>query len=211
MRLAVFGGTGGTGTQVIRQALDRGHEVTALARTPEAVTINDPGLRIIRGDVLTAGSADPVVADADAVISALGIGFHRHATTVYSAGTANILAAMAKAGVRRLLVVSTSSLTVPSRRHLPEWLLTRLILHPLLKRPYADMATMETRIRQSTVDWTVVRAAGLTNAPAKDKYRTSTNGRLRNGWTISRADLAAYLLDHIKDPQSHQTTVELAY
>jgi putative NADH-flavin reductase len=211
MRLAVFGGTGGTGMQVIRQALDRGHTVTALARNPAAVTTKDPGLRVIHGDVLTPGDVAPVVADADAVLSALGIGFHRHATTVYSAGTGNILTAMAQATVRRLLVVSTSSLDVPSPSRLPEWLLIRLILHPLLKRPYSDMARMETHIRESTVDWTIIRAAGLTNGPAKNNYRTSTNGRLRNGWTISRADLAAYLLDHIEDDQSHRTTVELAY
>ncbi|HEY0804756.1 MAG TPA: NAD(P)H-binding protein, partial [Pseudonocardiaceae bacterium] len=106
MRLAVFGATGGTGVQLIRQALRRGHRVTALVRRPEAMSIKNDHLAVIKGDVLTEGAADAAMDGTDAVVSALGIGYRRHATTVYSAGTANILAAMRGTGVDRLLVVS---------------------------------------------------------------------------------------------------------
>lgn len=211
MRLAVFGATGGTGLELTCQALGRGHPVVALARRPEAVRIDHPALRVVGGDVLVPGAVHPVVADADVVISALGIGMRRHATTVYSHGTGNILGAMAAAGVRRLLVVSTSSLQPPAPSQLPEWLLARFVLHPLLRRPYSDMARMEERVRRSDTAWTVVRAARLTNGRRTGRYRTAVNRKLRSGWSISRADLASYLLDQAVDEQLSRAVVEIAY
>jgi putative NADH-flavin reductase len=211
MRLAVFGATGGTGIQLTRQALDRGHHVVALARRPDAVRLDHPRLRVVRGDVIVPGAADPVVDGADAVLSALGIGYHRNATTVYSEGIANILAAMGRARTSRLLVVSTSSLHLPDRRQLAEWLFTRFLLHPMLKRPYADMALMEQRVRQSGADWTLVRAARLTDGSGSQVYRTAVDRKLPRCWSISRADLGGYLLDHVQDPGVYRATVEIAY
>jgi putative NADH-flavin reductase len=210
MRLAVFGATGGTGVQVIRQALRRGHRVTALVRRPEALPIEDGHLTVVEGDVLTDGVAEEAVAGTDAVVSALGIGFHRHATTVYSVGTGNIIDAMTRNGVDRLLVVSTSSLRMPESRQFPEWLVTRFLLHPMLKKPYADMATMEHRVRESGIVWTLVRAARLTNRPARGDYRIALDNKLLRCWSISRSDLASYLLDHIRDQHIYQRTVEIA-
>ncbi|HEX9338734.1 MAG TPA: SDR family oxidoreductase [Pseudonocardiaceae bacterium] len=211
MRLAVFGATGGTGMQVVAQALDRGHHVVALARRPDAIGIENRRLRVVAGDVLSSGAADAVVDGTDAVVSALGIGYRRHATTVYSDGTANVLAAMKTTGVRRLLVVSTSSLHLPDRSQIAEWLVTRFLLHPMLRRPYADMTRMEQRVRSSDVDWTLVRAARLTNGAAAGTYRTASHtDKLPGCWSISRADLAGYLLDQIADNRSHRDIVEIA-
>ncbi len=210
MRLAVFGATGGTGAQLIRQALRRGHRVTALVRRPEAMPVEDPHLSVVPGDVLTDGAAEAVVAGADAVVSALGIGMHRHATTLYSAGTGNILGAMTRNGVDRLLVVSTSSLRMPERRQFAEWLVTRFLLHPILKRPYADMAAMEKRVADSGIAWTLVRAARLTDRPARGDYRIALDGKLPGCWSIARADLAAYLLEHVRDQHTYRRIVEIA-
>lgn len=210
MRLAVFGATGGTGTQLIRQALRRGHRVTALVRRPDALPIKDSHLDVVQGDVLVDGAVDAAVDGADAVVSALGIGMHRHATTVYSVGTGNILGAMTRNGVDRLLVVSTSSLRIPDRRQFPEWLVTKFLLHPMLKRPYADMAAMEQRVRESSIEWTLIRAARLTDQPARGDYRIALDRKLQGCWSISRADLAAYLLDHIRDQHTYQRIVEIA-
>jgi putative NADH-flavin reductase len=211
MRLAIFGATGGTGVQLTSQALRRGHHVVALARRPEAVRIRHPRLSIVAGDVTVPGAADPVVAGAEAVLSALGIGYHRHATTVYSAGLGNILTAMEQAGTGRLLVVSTSSLALPGPERLTEWLVARFVLHPLLHRPYADMLLMERLLRQSAIDWTLVRAARLTNGKPKGTWRTAEEAKLPGCWSISRADLASYLLDHMTDPSLARVTVEIAY
>jgi putative NADH-flavin reductase len=209
MRIAVFGATGGTGQELLRQALAAGHQVLALARRPGAVTARDAGLRVVEGDVLRPEDVASVVAGADAVISALGIGMHRHATTVYSAGTGNVIDAMKAAGVRRLLCVSTSSLELPPPRRITEFAVSKL-LHAILAAPYADMALMERAVRTSGLEWTLVRAARLTNGPATGRYRTMVDAKLPGCWSISRADLAAYLLDRVTDEQTHGRCVEIA-
>ncbi len=211
MRVAIFGATGGTGVQLTCQALQRGYQVVALARRPETLRIRHPRLRVVAGDVTVPGAADPVVAGAEVVLSALGIGYRRHATTVYSAGTANILAAMGRANVARVLVVSTSSLAIPGPERLTEWLVARFLLHPLLRRPYADMLAMERLLRQSAADWTLVRAARLTNGKPRGTWRVAEEGKLSGCWSISRADLASYLLDHAADTRLARATVEIAY
>lgn len=211
MRLAVFGATGGTGTEVIRQGLARGHEIVALARRPEALAVRHERLRVVRGDVLDPAVAPAVVDGTDAVVSVLGIGYRRHATTLYSAGTANVLAAMKAAGVRRLLVVSTSSLHVPDRSRFTEWLVIRWLLHPLLRRPYADMALMERAVCASGLDWTLVRAARLTNGRGTGTYRTAVGEKLPRCWSISRTDLAEYLVAHLLDSRAYGACIELAY
>jgi uncharacterized protein YbjT (DUF2867 family) len=83
-------------------------------------------------------------------------------------------------------------------------------LHPMLKRPYADMAAMERHVRESGIEWTLVRAARLTNRPARGDYRIALDNKLTHCWSISRADLAAYLLDHIRDQHTYQRIVEIA-
>lgn len=209
MRIAVFGATGGTGQELLRQALALGHEVIALARRPEAVATRDERLRVVEGDVLRPADVASAVTGTDAVISALGIGMHRHPTTVYSAGTGNVIDAMKAAGVRRLLCVSTSSLELPPPRRITEYAVSKL-LHAILSAPYADMALMETAVRTSGLDWTLVRAARLTNGGPTGRYRCATDEKLPRCWSISRADLAGYLLDHVTDRQTHGRCVEIA-
>jgi putative NADH-flavin reductase len=208
MRLTVFGATGGTGRAVITQALDAGDKVTVLARRPEALAEFGDEITVVGGDVLDLGAVVAAVDGAEVVISALGIGMHRHATTVYSQGTANIVAAMLDARVARLLVVSTSSLELP--RRLSERAVAAM-LHRILAKPYADMALMEDAVRAGDLDWTLVRAARLTNGPVTGRYRTVVDAKLRGCWSISRADVAHYCLTHAADADTFRHTVEMAY
>lgn len=210
MRVAVFGSTGGTGLSAIEQAIEVGDKVTALARRPEALARFGDKINVVGGDVLDPAAVARAVAGAEVVISALGIGMHRHATTVYSQGTANIVSAMRTEGTRRLLVVSTSSLTPPPVKSFFEWLTAR-ILHRILAAPYADMALMESGVRDSGVDWTLVRAARLTKGPVTGVYRTAVDAKLRGCWSISRADVAHYCLTHAADSTVFGRTVEIAY
>lgn len=211
MRLTVFGATGGTGKQIVMQAKERGHEVAVLTRGPAAFPAE---VEVITGDVLDLSAVAQAVKGADAVLSALGIGYRRHATTVYSQGTANVVNAMIAHGVGRLMVVSTASLEIPPRRHVAEWLLSRFLLHPLLRRPYSDMRLMEQYVRstqRSDVDWTLVRAARLTNGARTGRYRTTVDSKLPGCWSISRSDLAHYMLAHLDDENVAGRTVEIAY
>ncbi|HEY0454054.1 NAD(P)-dependent oxidoreductase [Actinophytocola sp.] len=211
MRLAVFGATGGTGRSVIEQALGVGDKVTALARRPEALGGLGERIDVVAGDVLDPAAVGRAVAGAEVVVSALGIGMHRHATTVYSQGTANIVDAMRAEGARRLMIVSTASLELPAPRQVAEWVVARFLLHRILAKPYADMTLMEERVRSSEVDWTLVRAARLTKGAVTGVYRTALGEKLRGGWSISRADVAHYLLTHAADTTTFRRTVEIAY
>ncbi|MFL6124232.1 NAD(P)-dependent oxidoreductase [Actinophytocola sp.] len=211
MRLTVFGPTGGTGRSAIAQALTVGDKVTVLARNPAALTEFGDRITVVAGDVLDPSAAARAVEGAEVVVSALGIGMHRHATTVYSQGTANVIAAMRADGARRLLVVSTSSLEVPPARQFAEWLIARHLLHRILAKPYADMALMERHVRESDLDWTLVRAARLTSGSLTGNYRTATDRKLRGCWSISRPDVAHYCLNHAADADTVGHTVEIAY
>lgn len=208
MRVAVFGATGGTGRSAIRQALDAGDKVTALARRPEALAEFGDEITVVGGDVLDRATVAQAVDGAEVVISALGIGMHRHATTVYSQGTANIVAVMKDVRAARLLVVSTSSLELPAR--ISERAVAAM-LHRILAKPYADMALMEDTVQTSDLDWTLVRAARLTNGPVTGRYRTAVDTKLRGCWSISRADVAHYCLAHAADTATFRRTVEIAY
>ncbi|ONI87889.1 hypothetical protein ALI144C_08105 [Actinosynnema sp. ALI-1.44] len=211
MKLAVFGATGGTGVEILRQALGAGHEVVALARDPGAVPIRDDRLTVRRGDVNDRDSVVSVVDGTAAVLSALGIGYRRHATTVYSAGTGNVMSAMRDAGVSRLLAVSTSSVHLPPRSRVAEYAVARFVLHPLLKRPYADMRLMEEQVRASDLDWTLVGAARLTNGRCTGRYRVARDSKLRGCWSVSRADVAHYMLTRLTDATTYRSAVEIAY
>jgi putative NADH-flavin reductase len=211
MELAVFGATGGTGLALLRTALAAGHTVTAAARNPDRILVDDRRLRRVRADVLDPASLDGTLDGADAVLSALGTADGRRPTTVYSAGTGNILAAMRRRGTRRF--VGVSALPVTPRTEVGA--LERLLVYPLLDRffgeSYADMGRMEELLRRSDVDWTVVRPPRLTDGPATGRYRLAVGHHLRGARTISRADLAAAMLQLVGDPASVGAAVGVAY
>jgi len=160
--VAVFGAIGGTGRHVVARGLARGLRVVAVARQPGALRSRHPRLTVLQGDVLDAATVVPAVRGVDAVVSTLGIGHSRAATTVYSAGTRNIVEAMQQAGLRRLVCVSTTGLETAEEDTPAQRAVSRLLLQPLLRRPYADMAAMEQVLRGCDRDWTIVRSARLT-------------------------------------------------
>lgn len=209
MRVAVFGATGGTGRLVVRQALDRGHWVRALARRPEALEYRDPRLEIFGGDVLRDGSCAPVVDGADVVVSAIGPGESLRATTIYSQGTDNIIQAMGEAGVSRLVCVSSSGPYI--RQDSGARPVFRMLLPVLCAKPYADMRRMEEEIRSSGLDWVVIRATRLTNGERTGRYRVCAQQTPPGGWRISRADLAGFILHLMETDEYLRTTPVVAY
>lgn len=200
MRLTVFGATGGTGTQLVRQALAAGHEVVAVVRDPARLQVPaGPGLRVVRAGVTDPAAIVPAVEHADAVVSALGPR-GRGPTTVCSDAAASILAAMAKTGVTRLAAVSAGGAFADPG----DGLLIRLVVKPLLQRVfregYADVALMEERIRASGTSWTIVRAPRLTSGPHRGRYRTAIDAQV--GRSLSRADLADAILAGLGDERT---------
>jgi len=210
MKLAVFGATGGTGRQLVAQAIELGHDVTVIARTPAAVDLRSEQLTIVPGDVLDLSSFKRWIFGQDAVISALGVN-HRRPTTVYSEGTGNIVQAMRGAGVRRLIGLSSAGLEIPDDT---PWMMRqtiRLVIQPMYKHAYEDMKRMEEKLRKSGLDWTVIRPPRLTNGPRTGVYRTALHLHLAQASGVSRADLADYMLRSLQDSSSYQAIVEISY
>lgn len=207
MKLVVFGATGGTGREVVQQALDAGHNVTAVARNPSAITFQHERLRVLQGDVGAPETLPQAIAQQDAVVFAVGAA-DRSPTKIYSVGVMNVLLAMRDAKVQRLICISASGLD-------PGVLIQKLIAKPLLwwifKHGYTDMSHMEIIVRASNVDWTILRPPRLTDKAHTGKYKVAVNKQLSNGWLLSRADLADYIVRHLQDAGIYRSMVEVAY
>lgn len=201
MRILVIGGTGGTGLQIIGQALDRHLEVTAAVRNPEKLGALADHVQVLACDVFDSDAIADAANGTDAALSSIGApaGFlGRGATTVYSRAAAALVAGLPKADVRRLIYCTSAGV----EPHDPaEPLPYRFIAKPLfLQRAYDDMTLAETAIRASTLDWTLVRPARLTNAPPTGHYTVSPRFRTPGGTGIARADVATFMLDQLTDP-----------
>lgn len=209
MRLTIFGATGGTGTQLVRQALGGGHEVTAVVRDPARLTVpENAGLRVVRADVMDPDAIVPAVESADAVVSALG---HRRSepANVCGEGVRSILAAMDKTGVRRLAVVSAAGAYDDPNDGLVTRLLAKPLLQRLLRVPFADAHEMDRQVQASGTDWTIVRPPQLTNGPRRGRYRTAIDHLV--GRRIARADLAHAILEALGDPGTIRHTLGVGY
>ena len=198
MRILVVGATGATGRAIVAQALARGHEVTALVRNPDRLEVRHEHLRVIQGDVLDPTAVDTAVAGQEAVISALGHKRWMIPTRILSAGTANILAAMQRHGVRRY--IGMTSLGVGDSWWRMGLYYTLFVLPVILQFYFWDKHRPERAIRASGLDWTIVRPAALTNGRRRGAFR---HGEEIGSWivtlSISRADTAAFLLDELSE------------
>jgi putative NADH-flavin reductase len=210
MKLAVFGASGGTGKQVVRQALSRGYDVVAVLRRPDALALTDEHLSIRQGDALDPDSVVQAIDGTETVISALGSPAGRTPTTIYSAGISNIVAALPAAGVSRLVAISAA----PAGPWSEVGAFERLVAYPILElffgASYDDMRRMEGILSHSEVDWTVFRPPKLTDREARGHYRTSTTGALPHAYAITRGDLATAILDSITDDSLVRRFVAIA-
>lgn len=196
-RILVLGATGGTGREVVDQALALGYDVTAVARHPERMGRAHERLRLAAVDVTQPGAAlSDAARGQDAVISALGQGLRLRSEDLISRSTPRILEAMERERVSRLIVTSAFGVG-DTWRDVPP--LSRLMIRVFLRNLYADKARAERTLRQSALDWTLVYPTALTNGPRTGRYRVGERLALRGLPRISRADLAAFLLAQIDD------------
>jgi putative NADH-flavin reductase len=195
MKIAVIGGAGRTGRQVVRQALDRGHEVVAVARSPEKLNVADDRLTVAAADVHDADALARAVVGADAIVTTYGAAAGRQPTDVYSAGITNVLAAMDAGGIRRLAAISASP--AGPRDEQPAAL--RLVVLPILERffggAYADLRRMEAVLaRRDDLEWACLRPPRLLDRPATRAYRLDPKPLPRSR-SLTYPDLATALLD----------------
>ncbi|HTF17604.1 MAG TPA: NAD(P)H-binding protein [Chryseolinea sp.] len=209
-RIVVIGANGGIGRHVVGQALKQNIQVAAVLRDPSRLTLVHQNLTVVRGDIMQPGTLDGVIQDNDIVVSAIGSNSLKE-TVLYSQGVRNIITSMQRTGLRRALFISASGLEVNPTH---TWLIrfaTRQILQRILRHMYADLERMEQVIKESNIDWTIVRPPRLVDEPETGIYRVSINKVLDNPMTISRADVSNYILGHLTDAETAKATVEIAY
>lgn len=195
MNVLIFGATGATGQQLVKQSLISGHDTSAFVhRGPLKATGSDNKVTVYRGDVLDFSAVDAAIQGQDAVLVALGVipGRTRH---ILSEGTANIVRSMENNHVKRL-VVETGAGLIEDQNQLP--LLWRVVsVLPPMRGMFADKRKQEKYIRGSDLDWVIVRPATLTNGPLTESYRVGETLPLRLTSTISRADVADFMVSQV--------------
>lgn len=196
MHIVLFGSTGGTGSEVIKQALSRGHQITALARTPEQITISNPLLTTVPGDVLDMPTLNKVVVGADAAISVLGVRLGQAPGVVRSTGTRNIVAALTLAKVRRF--VSVSTIGIGDSVNQMSWMMRMIWPRIIGAERLREAALQEQIIAESHLDWTVLRPTRLTDDAATGTYQVGNHIQTGMSAKLARADLAKALLDQIE-------------
>ncbi|RZS45004.1 putative NADH-flavin reductase [Herbihabitans rhizosphaerae] len=209
MKITVFGATGGTGTELVRQALDADHQVTAVVRDPARLEIGErTGLDVVTADVMDPESIEPTVAGRDAVVFAIGAR-GRGPTTVAQDAANSIVTAMRGASVRRFVVVSAAGIHTTGDDPVTRFV-AKPILNAVLRHPFADMKVMETVVRGSGLDWTLVCPPRLTDGKRTGTVHRNTRRNVRGRFSISRADLADCLLATITDDSLVRQQVSVA-
>ncbi|NUP29010.1 MAG: NAD(P)H-binding protein [Nocardia sp.] len=208
MRIVIFGANGPTGRLLTGQALEAGHDIVAFTRRPGDFPVTHDRLTTVGGDVYDPAAVDRAVAGADAVLSALGVPFSRKPITTYSAGVANIVAAMRRHEVRRIAVVSSSA--VDPHPYADAGFLFNRVLQPFItgvlgKTLYQDMRAMEGLLTATDLDWTIVRPSGLFDLPHRTDYTVAPQRAA--GRFTSRTDLAACLLSLAESDRYLRTAV----
>jgi putative NADH-flavin reductase len=209
MRLVIFGPTGGTGRRLVERAIAEGHDVTAFVRDPSRITARHERLDVVVGDAFDPESVREAVAGNETVISVLG---SRQPSNplhprrpgdpdgVASAGSANIIAAMKEHGVRRF--VCQTAWGVGESRQDPGFagaFFMKVLVPPLLRDEYADKEAQEKLVRQSDLEWVIVRPMILTNGSWTNDYRAGVDLKPGLRPYISRADVADFLMRQLTD------------
>jgi uncharacterized protein YbjT (DUF2867 family) len=226
MKLTIIAATGGVGRQLLTQALHAGHDVTVVVRNPAKLPPSVTGgtsVRVVSADLAASGPAGlaPAVAGADAVLSCLGP--HSNADAGITApGTRAIVTAMRAAGVRRIVAISAAPVgatSSPGRPDLPrrdpgDGFFMRYLgvtfAKTIFGKVYDDLARMEDVLRESGLDWTVLRPPGLTSKPLTGRYRTADGRNVRGGFSVPRADVAHCMLLVMGQPETIGKTIGIA-
>ena len=197
MKLLVIGATRGIGRNLVELALDREFAVTALVRKPGQLPVSHDRLRVLKGDIRDRETVTRAVEDQDAVCITIGINPTRKPVTVFSEGAKNVIEAMTHSAAN-LLICVTGIGAGDSKNH-GGFFYDKIFNPLLLKTIYEDKDRQEELVRNSDLEWVVVRPGFLTNKPLTGNYRALTELQGVTAGKISRADVAHFILSEIKE------------
>jgi putative NADH-flavin reductase len=198
MKVVVFGATGGTGKELVKQALGVGYDVVVYARDPSKLDTVNRHLTVVKGELSNQALIENAIRGADAALSALGP-HRRSRDKPLTQGMQNIIRGMKKTGVRRLIVTSTLSVKDPNDK--PD-LRTRAmvgLVKTTMNGSYEDIVSVADSIRASDLDWTILRLAILSDRPKTGRIRIGYVGSGDVGTRITRADVAGFMLTQVKN------------
>ncbi len=196
MKICLLGATGSVGSLIVSQGLELGLGIRVLVRESGQLKVKDHNLEVVRGDALNITSVEQALVGCDAAIYALGSDQVGKATTFFSDTTRILIAAMEKTGVRRLVAI-TGIGAGDSKGH-GGWFYDWIVFPLFTKKIYADKDVQERLIRESKLDWVVVRPASFTNGPLGGRLRALHQLAGVTISAISRADAAAFVLDQLE-------------
>ena len=208
--ILVIGANGGIGRQAVEIALKAGHRVTAVLRNPANLPLTHPNLEVVKGDIMQRETFEGHLENKDVVISAIGVRgglTGDKPTTLYSQGNANLLQAMKKRRVGRAFFISASAIEISPVLPFFVRLVAKYIVQKLLRNMYADLRAMEQLIKENDSNWTILRPPRLVDKPVTGHYRIAINSFLKNCLTISRAEVAHFMVNNI----ANKTTIEIGY
>jgi uncharacterized protein YbjT (DUF2867 family) len=189
MNLTVLGAAGATGVQLVEQGLAAGHQLTALARFAENLTLTNPNLHVVQGDATDRAVVSQVMKGANAVISVLGA-----RGPVIAGATRAVVAAAERAGPDRIVMLSSFAVARDRLKPVSK-LVTRMAMGSQIK----DKTAGEEVLRASGLDWTIVYATVLTNGPKTEPRVVPETEKVGMSQRISRADVASFLLQAATD------------
>lgn len=206
-KIIVFGAGGRTGALFVKQALDNGYAVTAFVRTPAKLKLDHPSLRIVTGDALDGEAVSQAIAGHDAVVSCLGTSGLGKSTALADM-TGNIVQAMKRHGVQRILYVASAGVN----KEVPGLIGSFIVW--VLRHVLADHRNAIQRIAEAGLSYTIARPLQLTDGSLTGVYRMDLAGVPKGGSKISRADVAHFLLDRLSHDvkgKNDAESVGLAY
>jgi putative NADH-flavin reductase len=211
MNIIIFGATAGTGRSMTEQALPEGHTVTGFGRNPDALKLQHPNLKMIKGDIFDPAGVEEAIAGQDGVFCALGLR-PGDTTPVCSVGTKNIIQGMQNQGVKRLIVQSSYAVAALDGewREVP-WIVPLLALSRKERAKFMDHVRQEEFARQSNLGWSIVRPARLTDTARTGVYRVSEHLFIGPRAHVSRADVADFMLKQVHDDAYIHKTPRLKY